>query len=352
VLLAGPAQIAAASESILAESKTSACIAAAPENSGDGENLAGRAQPAVLPAAQQAHAVSEPSAHKRRIALALGGGGAARGAAHIGVLRVFEQEKIPIDFIVGTSMGAIVGGLYSAGVPLDRIDGMLHDKSLLRAYDTVPIPVRVAIEPAFAFCHLLGKKPYEGLYRGNKFAHFINDFVDEDQREIANSKIPFWATGTDLVSGKVFIIKNGNRGRAVQASSAIPFLRRPVPMQGALLVDGGVLANVPTLEARQTGADIVIAVDVDEEILNVSEGHFRRSRSVPNRTLSLILAAMDKQRVEAADLTLRPDVRGMPLLSTSVPAADRAIKAGEKVARENLEKIRLLMNENEQSASR
>lgn len=279
-----------------------------------------------------------------KIALALGGGGAARGAAHIGVLRVLEQEKIPVDYIVGTSMGAIIGGTYACGVPLDKITKMMHDKSLLRAYDTVPIPVRVALEPFFALIHLFGSNPYDGLYRGNKFANFINKFVGVEGNSLANAKIPFWAICVDLISGKVVTIKSGNIGRAIQASSAIPFLRRPVPIENALLVDGGVLANVPSLEARQTGADLVIAVDVDEPIIKIDGDMFRKAGSVPNRTLSLLLDAMDSERTKAADLTLRPDVSGICLLSTNVKEADRAIKAGEEIARRSLPRIRELIS--------
>lgn len=297
---------------------------------------------ATLPLRAFAEGESLPDG-RPKIALALGGGGAARGAAHIGVLKVFEQEKIPLDFIVGTSMGAIIGGTYAAGVPLERIVRMMHDKSLLHAYDTVPIPLRVAIEPFFALAHLFGKHPYEGLYRGNRFAHFIDRFVPADHTEVEKSKIPFWAIGTDLITGKVFIIKRGNLGRAVQASAAIPFLRRPVPIEDGLLVDGGVLANVPSFEAKQTGADIVIAVDVDEEIQPIDKDRFRMFASVPNRTISLILEGMDKQRSRAADFTIRPDVAGLSLLSINVKEADQAMNAGEKAARDSLPKIRELI---------
>ncbi len=280
-----------------------------------------------------------------RIALALGGGGGARGAAHIGVLRVLEQEKVPIAHIVGTSMGAIVGGLYAAGLSTDKISLMLHNKTLMHAFDTVPIPVRVAVEPFFLLVHACGIHPYDGLYRGNRFAKFINRSVPEDSRLVENLKIPFWAVAADLIEGKPAVIKKGDFGRAIQASSAIPFLRRPVVMDEKLLVDGGVLANIPTLEARDTNADIIIAVDVDEEMKPLPKKKFKEFASVPNRSLSMVLDSMDKERLKAADIVIHPDVSGMSLLSTDVRSADRAIAQGEQMAREALPKIRELMEQ-------
>jgi NTE family protein len=296
----------------------------------------------ISPRQALAEDTSSKSGHPK-VTVALGGGGGARGAAHIGVLRVLEQEKIPIDHIVGTSMGAIVGGLYAAGVSTDKISLMLHNKTLMHAFDTVPIPVRVAIEPFFLLVHALGVHPYDGLYRGNRFAKFINKSVPPEARQIESLKLPFWAVASDLLTGKPVVIKSGDFGRAIQASSAIPFLRRPVVMDDTLLVDGGVLANIPTFEARDTNADIIIAVSVDEEMKPLPKKKFKEFASVPNRSLSMVLDSMDKERLKAADVVIRPDVSGMSLLSTDVRSADRAIAQGELTAREALPKIRELM---------
>lgn len=158
---------------------------------------------------------SNKSATQPHVALVLGGGG-ARGVAHIGVLRVLAQEKIPIDLIVGTSMGAIVGGLYCAGLSPDQIEARMCDKSFVRAYYTVPIPVRVALIPIFFLPHLVGYHPYDGLYRGNKFAKYLNKSVKESSRELNDLQPRFCAVASNLLDGKAYPITTGNLGRAIQ----------------------------------------------------------------------------------------------------------------------------------------
>ena len=280
-----------------------------------------------------------------KIGLALGGGGAARGAAHIGVLRVLEREGVPIDFIAGTSMGAIVGGLYAAGLSLDQIEQMLRNKSLQHAYDTVPIPVRFAAVPIFGLARMLGHHPYDGLYRGNKFANFITRSVPEERRLVQNAKIPFRAVAANLLDGKTVAISSGSLGRAIQASSAIPFFRRPVPLGDQLLIDGGTICNLPTDQARAMGADLVIAVDVDERIEPVSPDTFRAIGSVSSRSLNMVLEKLDRPETKLADIVIHPNVNGMRLMSRRVKEAVRAIHEGEKAAEESLPRIRERLSE-------
>jgi NTE family protein len=204
-----------------------------------------------------------PKGPHPHVALVLGGGG-TRGAAHIGVLKVFEENNIPIDIVVGTSMGAIVGGLHCAGLSHLEIYDRLTDKKFLKAFNTVPIPFRIVVAPIMLLPRLVGFHPYDGLYRGNKFRKYLNRSVPQLERHIEDLKPPFVAVATNLLDGKTVSISSGNLGRAMQASSAVPFLRKPVVIDGKLLVDGGITSNLPVKQARELGADIVIAVDVDE----------------------------------------------------------------------------------------
>lgn len=294
--------------------------------------------------------VKNLSTTEPRVALALGGGG-TRGAAHIGVLRVLKSEGIPIHCIAGTSMGAIVGGLYCAGQSPDEIQKRLLAHSFLRAYHTVPIPVRVAVIPLFLLPHLVGYHPYDGLYRGNRFANYMNHCVPEREREIKSLSPTFCAVATNLLDGKPFSITEGNLGKALQATAAIPALRRPVKIGDELLVDGGVGANLPAKQARALGADIVIAINVDETFPRAKDKEFRRIGSVSQRVLSMILAKVDEDQVASADLVIQPDVNGIHLLSTKKSDALRAIAAGEKAAREALPRIRKLLAENAMAQS-
>lgn len=282
--------------------------------------------------------------HRPTVALALGGGG-CRGVAHVGVLRVLEREGIPIDYIAGTSMGAIVGGLYCAGVSVNEIQDRLLNKSLLHAFQTVPIPVRVAAIPIFFVPHMFGYHPYDGLYEGNRFAHYLNNCVPEANHDIEEMRIPFCAVASNLMDGKACTVSKGNLGRALQASSAIPMLRKPVAMgDDKLLIDGGLEANLPCKQAKAMGADIVIGINVDETFDGVTEKTFRKIMSVPHRAISMILAKVDEEQVKAADIVVHPDVNGIYLLSNSRKDAARAIKAGEQAAEAALPAIRARLN--------
>jgi NTE family protein len=267
-----------------------------------------------------------------KVALALGGGG-TRGIAHIGVLKVLSEEGIPIDAIAGTSMGALVGGLYCAGVSCSEIAQVFRERKIIHAFDTVPIPLRVGLIPILLLPRLVGHHPYEGLYRGNKFAHYIASLVPENNRNIETLHPKFWAVASNLITGEPYAIKKGNIGRVIQASSAIPVLRRPVELDGQLLVDGGITENVPTEHARAMGCDYVIAVDVDERVMPVPSKVFRALGSVSNRSLNMTLAKIDEPQLAMADAVIHPDLRGIHLLSHKRNDAERAMSAGEQAAR-------------------
>lgn len=288
--------------------------------------------------------LSQSLQKRPKIGLALGGGG-IRGAAHIGVLRVLEKEGIKVDCIAGTSIGAIVGGLYSAGLSLDEIEKMVAKKSLKNAYYTVPLWFRVALVPIFMIPHLIGQE-YDGLYRGNKFAKFINNSVGEDQQSIENLKIPFCAIAASLTNREAHAIKTGNFGRALQASSAIPLLRRPVEMNDDVYIDGGVINNLPINECRAMGADVVIAVslnvedDPDDSVPSKDFKQFKKIGSIGNRVINMILCHVDKDQIRSADVLISPRVSEIKFLSVKEKDADKAIDAGETAAKAALAQVK------------
>jgi NTE family protein len=277
--------------------------------------------------------------HRPVVALVLGGGG-PRGAAHLGVLKVFEEQNIKIDMILGTSMGAIFGGLYCAGLSPDKIEE-ISEKQMAHAYYTIPVPLRVALIPLLYIPHLFGYHSFDGLYRGNKFAKWLDRSVPETHSDISRLHPRFAAVAANVLDGKVVIIESGDLGRALQASSAIPFLRKPVLMKDKLLVDGGILANLPVKQARQLGADFVIAVDVNETFTPPAETNdFRKIGSVPPRVISMILMRVDEDQIARADVHLQPDVNGISLLSKRLSDALKAKAAGEAVANAAVPEIR------------
>ena len=277
--------------------------------------------------------------NRPRVALALGGGG-VRGAAHIGVLRVLQQAGIPVDIIAGTSMGAIVGGMYSAGIDISTIESKFDDGALMKSFMDVPLKVSLATAPVRALPRTVVHKDYDGLYRGTKFRKYLDAAVPEWSQRVENFKIRFAAVALDLSDGKPYALTNGSLGSVVQASSAVPGLREPVQIGQQLFVDGGVVDNIPVTVARDMGGDIVIAVDVDERVHRVPLDNFKPIGSVAKRMVTLQLASSDAVQLQLADVVIHPQVDGIGLITTRPADAMHAIRAGERAAMEMLPVIK------------
>jgi NTE family protein len=191
--------------------------------------------------------ISASGEAKPIIALVLGGG-AARGFAHVGVIRALEQEKIPIDMIVGTSVGSLIGAIYA------------HQAN---SFDLEWTAFSLEKEDLFDYTILSLSM---GPVRGDKLEEFVTNKIPV--RNIEDLKLQFAAVATDLNRGTRVVLDRGPLARAIRASCSIPGVFRPVAHQGKLLVDGGVIDNIPISVAREKGADIVIAVDISENVTN------------------------------------------------------------------------------------
>lgn len=303
------------------------------------------AEPSPTNTAETVNTQPGASGLKRpKVALALGGGG-MRGAAHVKVLEVLTKEGVPIDMIVGTSIGSIVGGLYASGIPLEKIEESFQNGSLMGHFMTVPLWVRIVAAPVLFIPRLLGAKPYDGLYVGKKFNKWIASFYPDgpENHPIEKFKIPFRAVVVDVVSGNVDMIDEGPLPNAVQASSAVPGLRKPVPYGERLYVDGGVAANLPVEQARSMGADLVIAVNVDERFKPLPLAHFRKPGSISRRMVQFELWYNDKPAAGKADVLIHPNVDGISLISTKKKDARQGLQAGEEAAKAALPAIRALI---------
>lgn len=176
---------------------------------------------------------------KRTVTLVLGGG-SARGLAHIGVLKIFEKEKIPIDKIVGTSMGAMVGAAYSVGVSVSRMEDLAYK-----------FTTKNILDPTM---------PSMGLLAGDKLEATIKQMLDN--KDFDDCKIPLAVVTNDIETGEEVVFKSGNLIKVVRASCSWPGIFNPVRIDGRLLSDGGIKHSVPTRIARDMGGDYIIAVDV------------------------------------------------------------------------------------------
>ncbi len=177
-----------------------------------------------------------------KIGLALASGG-ARGSAHTGVLKVLEAEGIPISAVAGSSIGAVVGGAYAAGVSVERIE-----KEWLET--DVPKVVRSFL-PTF---------PRAGLSSGSELRKYLRDLIGDVQFE--DLSIPFAAVGCDIDTGEAVVLDQGSVADAIRASASIPGIFHPVRLGGRLLVDGGLVEPLPVRLCRDLGADLVIGVDI------------------------------------------------------------------------------------------
>ena len=280
---------------------------------------------------------SDKSDSKRpRIGLALGGGG-SRGAAHVGVLKVLVEENIPIDMIAGTSIGSVVGGFYAAGKPLDEIAEIFLKNKFTKEFTPMPA-LRIATEPAELMLRLVGYKPYDGLYYGWKFRKFVSKQLDNKQ--IEQLSIPYAAVVTDVVTGKSSRLTSGDIALAMQASTAVPGLKKPVQIGEKLYCDGGLINNVPVNHVREMGADFVIAVDIDEELKEEPLTKFKALGSMARQALRIQLATLDELSDEKADFYIHPDTTGINLVSFKKSDGAHGIKAGEVAARKAIPEIK------------
>jgi NTE family protein len=251
-----------------------------------------------------------------RVALVLGGGG-ARGFAHVGVIRVLEDARVPVELVVGTSVGSLVGAFYAGYTDSRGLERIARDLERDDLFD-------FGLAPA-----LFGT----GLASGDRLEAFVRRHVGVAR--IEELRVPYAAVATDLDSGRAVVLRTGDVARAVRASSAIPGVFEPVPIDGRLLVDGAVARNLPVKVARELGADVVIAVDV-----TAIEGAARPSNFVEVilRAVNIVVHAEVEEARRDADVLVAPAVGEVGFIDFD--RKDHAIAAGVLAARAALPAIR------------
>lgn len=274
-----------------------------------------------------------------KVALVLGGGG-ARGAAHLGVLKVLQVEHVPIDLVVGNSIGAIIGGLYCAGVPIEQLEKIMKDRVIGRVFLPRFIVPRLLFIPLRPIFYAFRKMPYAGLANERRMHRFLDKQLPADKKLIENLDIPFEAVALSLNDGKTHSIVSGDLVTAMIASSAIPGLFRPTKIGDELFVDGGIGANIPTLKARRAGADIVIASSVDNTIVTVKSSRFTSYKMLARRILDATFIAMDKRLNAEADIVITPKITETSMFADDLETVTKSIAAGAEAARKAMPQIR------------
>ena len=286
------------------------------------------------------------------IALVLGGGG-ARGGAHLGVIRQLERLHIPVDMVIGTSIGAFIGGLYASGKTPDQISEILtqldwgagfHDRvyrdempmRLKQQYDNFPIRTNLGLD-------FDGVKLPSGLFLGQAMAELVADAygVQPDFGHFDQMNIPFRAIATDLTNRNVVVLENGSLVAAVQASMSIPGVVRPVKLNGKMLVDGGVANNLPIDIAKAMGADHVIAVDID--LPAKSENELNSAFAITEQLTGFLVrqgVAQQLTLLEPGDVLLQPQARDIGTLAFE--RIMEAVAIGEQTAIAQTEQLQQL----------
>jgi NTE family protein len=273
-------------------------------------------QSAVQVAPPPALTEPPPQVPEPKVALVLGGG-AARGFAHIGVIRVLEQERIPVDLVVGTSVGSLIAAIYAS----DRDSFELEWTAFQLEKDDI-----------FDF-GLVNAVMGMGYARGEKLETFVKEKVK--QADIEQLAIPFAAVATDLNWGGRVVLDRGSIAKAVRASSAIPGVFEPVLHQGKLLVDGGVVDNIAIDVARAKGADVVVAVDISE---NIGNTNIRNLVDVVVQSMNIMFAENVSKLRGAADVLVEPKVGDVGTLDFT--QKKRCMQAGIEAARKAMPRIR------------
>src|SRR5437588_5249055 len=261
-----------------------------------------------------------------RIGLALSGG-AGRGIAHVGVLRALTENQIPIDAIAGASAGALAGGSFAAGLSIDDLEEMARG-------------FRWRHTQRFSFSRL-------GLQSNARMEKFLRANLPVTRFE--DLKIPFAAMVTDLRKGELIVLSDhGDLPFAIRASCCIPFFMAPIEDdKGRLLIDGGIVQNLPVSQARDLGADIVIAVDVNfDGIKFFDQPH--TALGVLAYTFIAVERIVSNQERKNADLLIAPRVGHIRWDQTR--RTDELIQAGYEAGLESIEKIRKLIDERSEMA--
>jgi len=258
----------------------------------------------------------QPLPKPAKIALVLGAG-AAKGFAHIGVLKVLESNKIPIHMIVGTSAGSFVGSLYAYGFNAFELQKLSF---AIERDDIIDLTI-----------------PDNGFIRGEKLEGYINYILRDTP--IEKLRIPFYAVSTDIQSGREVVFASGNTGTAVRASCSIPGIFMPVNISGRMYVDGGVVSPVAVEAARRLGADVVIAVDISSDVEAPAP---KGTIETILQSISIMYSKLATIQLSKADIVIKPKVGYIG--STDFSKRHEATLEGEKATLEALPKIHAILN--------
>ena len=280
---------------------------------------------------------SQDTIKRPKIGLVLSGGG-AKGFAHIGVLKVVEQAGIKIDYIGGTSMGAVVGGLYASGYSATQIDSIFRTvnfdkliqdftpRSSKNFYEKRNDELYAIVLPFNKFKIGIPNALSKGIYNYNLLTSLTRSV--RHIKDFNKLKIPFLCIATDIETGEEVVLNKGNLAHAMIASAALPSLFAPVEIDGKLLLDGGIVNNYPIEEIRKLGADIIIGSDVQYSLKNRDE--LKDGTSILGQITALQSIEKTKLKIKDTDIYIKPDIKNYGIISFD--EGSKIIQKGEEAA--------------------
>lgn len=287
--------------------------------------------------------VAPPNRSRPRVGLVLGGGG-ARGAAHVGVLRELEKMRVPIDVIVGTSMGAIIGGLYASGVSVDELEETVknmdwaaaladrserRDLSFRRKKDDEQFPINFELGYRDGEFQLP-----QGVIPGHKLDLVLRELTlhASGVTDFDDLPIPFRAIASDMVAGEPYVMGEGDLATAIRASMSVPAAFAPVIIDGRLLVDGGLVGNLGVDVIQDMGVDAIIAVDVEFPLYDFEQ--LDSAVAISEQMITLLIRKETRRQIERLgprDVLIQPDLGVFG--STNFAAAEETIEPGTAATR-------------------
>lgn len=281
---------------------------------------------------------------KPKWALVLMGGG-SRGLAHIGILNVLQKNGLTPDIIVGTSMGAVIGGLFASGISPTKLKEIANDFNLNNFIERPNLPF-LSKKSQISILDFLMLESYKsrllkklGLNREDKMEAYLRNLIGEVCIEELHVK--FACNAVDLISGREIIFENGKLYKALRATMSLPILFEPTKIDNMLLLDGGVLNNAPVGIARNLDAHKVILVDIHKDIKEVPTEGIKNTFQLLHRMVETMMAYKTEDKINRADLVIRIDLE-MDALDYSDYL--RIVETGENIGNENIDKIKKLVS--------
>lgn len=299
-------------------------------------------------------------ANAQKIGLALSGGG-AKGAAEVGVLKVLEEAGLHVDYIAGTSIGAIVGGLYAAGYSATELEQMFCQQEWLslltdrhEKYSGDPYKTVEGITYIFGFPVIDRNNAAFGMLRGGKVENMLDSmFAVKGISQFNQLKTPFACVAAEMKTAQEVVIRKGTLSKAIRASMSIPGVFKPVDINGRQLIDGGMMNNMPVDVVRRMGADIVIAIDLQQ--------HKPQKRKIADNPLwgltemlgfggiaDWVLSRPDITKYydncESADIYINPQLPDYEASSFGNKKMTTMVAIGEKAAKARLAELKALWN--------